>query len=596
MIHYKYLRLWISISLFTFSLISSAKSEVYLIENFENSRTVDWIHFTDDDNPQNGWIIKNGSLIQACSNGDKAPNGTRLLVKENVVSYAEINSLLNISFDICLLDFNLPEEAWFGFGIFCNVNNPLEKSLIVALRKDETKNISGVHISFDGKEWLDPKNNVEFSVLKFYTMKIQIEKDSAAKSFFLRTKIYSKTDKEPDKWLQEIKIPDNKISINSNGVFFGASAKLGKKTNPRAAFDNIVICDEFPQIEIEKSTDINRDIFLSLFEDDLSDEIEQRVYQLAETDSRFCGFDRQLFLDMLILRNTAHWPEAREKAAQLVKFFPKSPYAQKLGGNGKSEEEVAKEFSEAMKAYHDGNFSQARDLFIKFNESYPNNWRRDHCQYLASDCIYQQHQEEKFIEEVNDLINNNKINPPYSSKLLYQQAAALVRLKKGDSARDVLDYLEAGATKDKFKSEINQLRLESYIYYDDHPSSLTISNIAPMMNQCLNTSRQVDRWYVKNLNFYIKHFTENPQKFLLNEIELVKDKPELKWKAGLVYATYLLKTKRDKQSAIEWTENFLNSDKDEFSKERRKLKDFLAQIYFENENKEKFEELRSNEK
>lgn len=587
-----------------------AKDEILLIETFDASNTTDWD--TLDGSDKNIWGIKGGMFIQPIIDANDGKETRCLAIRKEVIGYDNVENTVNIYLDILPLTNNNPESFWHGIGLFCGGNTA--PCIIVALRKELDNNLSGLHV-FYNNQWHCGKGNLNFTAMKKYKLRIFLEKDTKESFLSVHARAWPVCEQEPDYWMIKENIPEANLGKSANSLFLGTGVQWGKKSipaeaylNPRAAYDNLFIFSGLVKWEGSQSAGDLSEIIGHLFDEDqykkdlpiTDDELVSRVDQIGIPYPNYGGYDRLLFLEMLAMRNLSLWEEAREIANQITLLFPRSPFASCMGGKeGKTEEQAAKEFSESMKLYHDRSYPEARNGFLKFLEGYPRNWRKDHCRYLAADCLYQDRKEDEFINEVNELINGEPIGSPYHEKLIYMHAAILVRNKKGADARDLLDYLEAQFPQSRLKQkgDIPQLRLESYLYgrnIDDITSATkNLGDIIQLYGQQLNRSRDIGRWYTKNVRMGLDLFDkidqfQNADQLIADEVyQLAKDDTRVNSYLSVseIYAQRLVK-----KSKIDEAINFLGDVLNRCQKpcrERNFLLKLAARLYMEKGNGEK---------
>lgn len=314
-----------------------------------------------------------------------------------------------------------------------------------------------------------------------------------------------------------------------------------------------------------------------------------------------------IFLQMLSLREIKKWEESRNKANELIHLYPNSTQVKQLGGNmGLTEDKAAFTHSAIMQKFYKIEYNIEDDydeliLMIKdFKLNYPDNWRRDCLNkylgwtlYYRANKINTRESYQKFFDELEQLINE-KPDQSYIDVLLYLEATQYVRNGKYSEARDQIDYIEYNYPDSSIKRYLKQLRLESYIYCKAPENLYLPPEVDDLMKECLENSRKPENikgFYTKNLNYCIKYFSENPETFLLDEVEFVSDNSQLKWLASIVYINYIYSVKRDITKIAQWGENILTTDQAS-SSERERFSNYLAQIFYENNDIEKFHKYR----
>jgi hypothetical protein len=454
--------------LFVFLLSSiclSISAEIILIENFSKQSFVNWISYTNDDNAEDGWILKSGMAIQTAINGDQKPGGGRFLVKNDVLDLLSGPYPINISLDILPLDYKEPEEVWYGLGLG-NPSNLDKSGILCVLRKDEERQISGLHIFVCGK-WVAEPNNFAFSVMKWARLKLQIDKKEDKDSISIKVKSWSDSAQEPSEWQTSFEIQQPQKALIAKDIFLGAYAKLGKKGNPRVAFDNVMITrgDAIVPLHVFSSSesDLSETILTLFTEKDLTEQLLSRTNKIEPQNLNYAGYDKLMFLQMLSLRNIARWAEARTTANDLVLLFPDSPYSAKMGGvDGRTEDQAAEDMAEIMKPYHDKNYSQARELIKEYMKNYPQNWRIERCQYLAGCCLYYQYNFKGFLTESAQFLIDNP-DTSYLVDILMKQAASFNHLGKTEESLQIQNLLkEYHPDAEAFQKEKNFLVLDSY--------------------------------------------------------------------------------------------------------------------------------------
>jgi len=459
------------------------RAEFIYIGNFEDGKLGDWEPYTDDDNPESGWMVKGGKIVQTVINGDKVKGGVRLLLKDNLLDLMDTNhpTTATLILDICPLDYKEESgDVWFGLGFLVDSANPISNSVIIALRKNEEEKKSGLHIYSGPNGWVSGKNNFEIPLFKWCRIKVFIENQISKRSFQINAKAWFTSNPEPDNWLASAKIPYNKINVSVKGVFMGAYATLGnkgprgykKRGNPRVAFDNFIIykgdVSRIPYNFYSSSED-EIEPMMTLSEEQNAMELYEFAHKIGPPYPDYGGFDRLMFLEMLFYREISRWDEAALNANSFIDLFPKSPYTARMGGkDGRTEDEAAIEYANATTPFQANDYKQSYNLFQQFLVNYPNNWRHDIAQYRMIFSIYYMALSENklnydLIDKIDAAINENP-ESIYIDDMMPLIIGAHIRLGNKKEARKLLDDVNKTFSYSSQKEEFEHLWMDSYLY------------------------------------------------------------------------------------------------------------------------------------
>jgi len=256
----------------------------------------------------------------------------------------------------------------------------------------------------------------------------------------------------------------------------------------------------------ERVTSINFHPIMILYDVLMYDEFIKLSEQFRKDNLNNPYSDDLMFIEMLSLRKLNKWEEARKKANDLIVQYPDSPYSTQMGGtNGRTENQAAIDYAEAVKAYHTKNFEEAGELFSQFLINYPSNWRKEESGNYLCYSLYHSRKSDDFFNKSSEMINQYP-KSQYIDDLLYLQSAVYVQEGKGEDARNILNSLETNYSGSNLYNNFRQMRLESYLY-EDCINSLSEyqqewSSVEDLLKECILRTIQLKNkaMFLKNLD------------------------------------------------------------------------------------------------
>ena len=173
-----------------------------------------------------------------------------------------------------------------------------------------------------------------------------------------------------------------------------------------------------------------------------------------------------LFTKMLCLRKLNRYEQARTAANNIVTSCPNTSLASRMGGSrGRTEDEAAFAYADALKAYHNKDYGLAWRLFMDFLADFPNNWRVETARFYQTRILYDLGLDDKFLEESQKAITENP-GLSWAFEARYLRACILTRKNSGLEARSILAGLASHPKSDKHVPIIRQSLLETYLHTD----------------------------------------------------------------------------------------------------------------------------------
>jgi|GEM_PF-3422948 len=435
-----------------------------------------WLPYTNDDNKEQEWDIEGGSLFQKTANSDKAPGGERFLFKPEVFDLQNLQFPLEVWFDVFPFDYGGENEVWFGLILFANSKKPDRDEIVVALKRDESRNKCGLTIAVGGKAWLLDDDNITTPSFfwQWNRFRVRIEKPQQSNSLKLLCKTWGEQNAQPEKWKAAINLPLSSYPLKGSGVGFGMNALYGaEQTNPRALFDNLIVTDNgkpatlFP-MKTKQDGDWLRQLKFGEFHEMLeTGRFPTRTFTIRRFGTycpEFKGSPGFLFLEMLEERENKNWDKARSIANRIFIDFPDSRFAQMMGGKeGRTEEEAALKYAEGITKYNSHKLKECIGILTEFLNQYPNNWRKRQAYYYLCHSYY-------WLEQYKDLFKyTRKFHEEFgrhrdAERILILEISTHIHETNQDSARKLIDQFRDRFPESTQKNNIDQLELETYFY------------------------------------------------------------------------------------------------------------------------------------
>ncbi len=394
----------------------------------------------------------------------------------------------------------------------------------------------------------------------------------------------------------------DKYSFAGDSFAIGANAQYGWNSyNPRAYFDNLIITDSgessniFPMKEKNDSYSL-----INLKLDELHKLYTSNIFDiyllLSNRFIKYCpDFDKipdLLFNNIIALRKTSKWEEARKVASSIIKKYPNSKYAKMMGGiDGRTEDQAAFRFAEINKLYAQNNFEECINQIKLFQTNFPNNWRRKDSLFKMCYCYYH-------LKNDNDFLNYAKnylaefYNEQDSQNICILIISFYIQKCNQTEARKSINEFRIRYQNSHYKDTIDQLEIESYFYKENINITLSEWNNIERQEEFQKIEEDlyyytkkwiIDNklmWFSKNLGFILHLYEEtNRREKSLEIIEEIfvntKNYAEARKRFYTKVYTYL-EFVGEFDKLINITKEFINLETDE--NEKKKLENFLLQI------------------
>lgn len=215
------------------------------------------------------------------------------------------------------------------------------------------------------------------------------------------------------------------------------------------------------------------------------------------------------------LRRRGELEEAKAFFLEFIEKYKDSPhrkFAEEITGPSQVE------LSHVMDAYWKKDYERARVMISDFITSYPAHSRADQLLYRKADSLYMMKRYDQYLKESEALLKENP-NRKYAYMLIYLQSAVFIKRGDGEEARKKLDLLENQFTHSQFykKENIDQMRLESYLYEKNFKNLASVEDEWPIIENLLDTCTiqaiqlEKNNWFTKNLNMAEDYYKKTDQ-------------------------------------------------------------------------------------
>lgn len=189
----------------------------------------------------------------------------------------------------------------------------------------------------------------------------------------------------------------------------------------------------------------------------------------------YASRDEIMFRQMLLLRRSRKYQDARELANRIASETTGSRRARQMGGlDGRTEDRAAFDFAAVRASYARRKFGDCTSQAAAFLARYPNNWRVPELLKIHLYAAYHQGDREHFKELSDKLAAAAETTKPLIEARILA-AALLVKSGRHVEARKVLDGIEAEDPSRAGKGTLFDLRMDSYLYEHDYASLAAVA-------------------------------------------------------------------------------------------------------------------------